>query len=64
MSENLIKSTFWGPTCDSMDKLGENMMFPVVDIDTEVVLHNMGSYTNASATMFNGIQSPTIIVKG
>jgi len=63
MNEHKIKSIFWGPTCDSMDKLGENIMFPIVDIDTEIILYNMGSYTNASATNFNGIAQPLILVK-
>jgi len=63
MEKEKIKSTFWGPTCDSMDKLGENIIFPQIEIDTELVLYNMGAYTNASATKFNGIESPVIIVK-
>ena len=49
-----VKSTFYGPTCDSMDMLVEDYFFPELYLGDCVYHENFGAYTSASATDFNG----------
>jgi ornithine decarboxylase len=49
-----FKSTFYGPTCDSMDILVEDYYFPELFLGDCVFLENYGAYTSVSATEFNG----------
>ena len=50
----LVKSTFYGPTCDSMDVLVEDYFFPELYLGDCVYHENFGAYTAVSATEFNG----------
>ena len=54
---------FAGPTCDSVDELGRFPEFPVLNMHDIVVLHEMGAYTLASATHFNGIAPPSVVTR-
>ncbi len=54
---------FAGPTCDSIDELGRFPTFPVLNMNDVVVMHDMGAYTLASATQFNGIAPPQVVVR-
>ena len=49
-----FKSTFYGPTCDSMDVLVEDYFFPELFLGDCVFHENFGAYTSVSATDFNG----------
>jgi len=49
-----FKSTFYGPTCDSMDILVEDYYFPELFLGDCVFQENFGAYTSVSATEFNG----------
>jgi ornithine decarboxylase len=51
---NLFKTTFYGPTCDSMDVLVEDYLFPELFLGDCVYHENFGAYTSVSATEFNG----------
>lgn len=46
--------TFFGPTCDSMDKICQDFPIGELNVGDWVVFENMGAYTTAAATRFNG----------
>jgi ornithine decarboxylase len=50
----MFMSTFYGPTCDSMDVLVEDYFFPELFLGDCVYHENFGAYTSVSATDFNG----------
>jgi diaminopimelate decarboxylase len=47
-------STIFGPTCDALDCISKNVSFPELDIGDWVYFTNMGAYTVAAASAFNG----------
>lgn len=53
-------STIFGESCDSVDKICENSMLPELSIGEVIYSENMGSYTAASSTTFNGFPLPDI----
>lgn len=53
-------SAVWGPTCDSMDCVLPNELLPEMDVGDWMVFENMGAYTMAAASEFNGFQRPDI----
>lgn len=50
----MVNSTFFGPTCDSMDFIYKDIMFPELDIGTWLYVTHFGSYTVAPSISFNG----------
>ncbi|KAI5805377.1 pyridoxal-dependent decarboxylase [Peziza echinospora] len=51
----LIKYSIWGPTCDSLDCIDSECYLPeVVDVGDWLYFSEMGAYSQASATKFNG----------
>ena len=44
-----------GPTCDSFDVITKEEFLPSLDLGDLIIAHDMGAYTTASATTFNGI---------
>ena len=54
---------FAGPTCDSVDELGRYPEFPVLNMNDIIIFHEMGAYTLASATQFNGISPPSVVTR-
>lgn len=59
-SDKLISSRVFGPTCDGFDTLYDNEMLPLMEIGDMMFFRNMGAYTTAAASNFNGINSPEI----
>lgn len=53
-------STIWGPTCDSMDCIIQNVVLPEMNIGEWIVFREMGAYTMAAGSTFNGFNMPTI----
>jgi ornithine decarboxylase len=51
----------WGPTCDSIDCIGRDMMLPEMDVGDFLVFESMGAYTMAAASNFNGFKKSSII---
>jgi ornithine decarboxylase len=49
----MFDSVLYGPTCDSVDTLG-NVMLPKLDVDDWLVFERFGAYTAATSTKFNG----------
>jgi len=52
------RSSFWGPTCDSMDLLVKSIDFPEVHIGDWIIWEDMLAYTIAAGSCFNGFQRP------
>eukprot|EP00112_Aurelia_sp_Birch-Aquarium-sp1_P026403 Seg935.2 transcript_id=Seg935.2/GoldUCD/mRNA.D3Y31 product="Ornithine decarboxylase" protein_id=Seg935.2/GoldUCD/D3Y31 len=56
----LYPSSVWGPTCDSMDCICKQIMLPEMEIGDWMYFENMGAYTLAAASTFNGFMRPRI----
>jgi ornithine decarboxylase len=50
-----------GPTCDALDKISLDEMLPELEIEDLLYSENIGAYTNASATYFNGFPPAKIV---
>jgi len=55
-------STLAGPTCDSLDIIARGEEMPELDIDDVVYVRNIGAYSLASATEFNGLPPPKAVM--
>ncbi|KAH3696032.1 ornithine decarboxylase-like isoform X1 [Dreissena polymorpha] len=54
-----FESSVWGPTCDGMDCILKNVQLPMHEVGEWFYFENMGAYTIAAASTFNGMQNPT-----
>lgn len=50
-----LQSRVFGPTCDGLDTIYDCVSLPRLDIGDFMVFRNMGAYTIAAASHFNGI---------
>ena len=50
-------STIFGPTCDSLDIIRDSIQLPQLQLGDKIIFHDMGAYTNAASTYFNGLNS-------
>jgi ornithine decarboxylase len=57
MDTVLMRSTVFGPTCDSMDCVFKDVMLPQLRVGDWLLFPHFGAYTLAGATNFNGIQN-------
>ncbi len=57
-SEKKYKTTMFGPTCDSLDKMTGSAELPELGVGEWCYVMDFGAYTRASASNFNGF--PTI----
>jgi ornithine decarboxylase len=53
--------SIWGPTCDSMDCITREGSLPEMQPGDWMYFENMGAYTMAAGSQFNGFRKPTII---
>jgi ornithine decarboxylase len=53
----LFKSRLFGPTCDSIDLIADEIMLPELAISEIVYVENFGSYTIAASSNFNGFKT-------
>jgi ornithine decarboxylase len=53
----LLKSRLFGPTCDSIDLIADEIMLPELAIGEWCYVENFGSYTIASSSNFNGFKT-------
>lgn len=53
-SQKTTLGTFFGPTCDSMDKICVDQPVSELAVGDWVAFENMGAYTSAAASRFNG----------
>jgi ornithine decarboxylase len=51
------KSVIFGRTCDSIDKVSDEIYLPQLEIDDYCFVPNFGAYTVAASTTFNGFPS-------
>lgn len=51
------KSRLFGPTCDSIDLISDEIMLPELAIGEWVYVENFGAYTVASSSNFNGFKT-------
>jgi len=54
LKEN-FETSLWGPTCDSFDCISRKESLPELKIGDWLYFENMGAYTLAAASTFNGI---------
>ncbi|XP_051153629.1 ornithine decarboxylase 1-like [Leptopilina boulardi] len=61
-TENNTKflSSLWGPTCDAFDCILKNVFLPDFKVNDWLIWNDMGAYTLACASSFNGFQGPEI----
>lgn len=52
-----FKSVIFGPACDSIDCIAHSVDLPLLNIGDVLWFPDVGSYTNACATNFNGFQT-------
>lgn len=59
--DNPQKAVFAGPTCDSIDRLGDLDNVPELSIGDVVIIKNIGAYSLATSCHFNGVAPPEVI---
>jgi len=53
-----FRSVIFGPSCDGLDTIAENIMLPQLDVGDCIIWENMGAYTLVCASPFNGFPVP------
>jgi ornithine decarboxylase len=56
-----FESSLWGPTCDSIDCISKKVYLPELQIGDWISFENMGAYTTAAASTFNGFARSTVV---
>lgn len=51
----------FGQTCDGLDTISQSELLPNLEIDDLVYAENIGAYSNASATYFNGFSPAKVL---
>jgi len=59
-STHIFKCSIWGPTCDSLDCISKSSNLPQLSIGDRICFDNMGAYTLAAASQFNGFKNPIV----
>ncbi|KAJ1496714.1 hypothetical protein HMI54_005265 [Coelomomyces lativittatus] len=59
--EPLHTCSVWGPTCDSMDVISKDCQLPELQIGDWFYFPDMGAYTIAAATTFNGFRKCNVL---
>ena len=55
-------STLAGPTCDSFDIIARGEALPELEIGDIVYVENIGAYSTASASRFNGFEPASVVL--
>ncbi|XP_060735291.1 ornithine decarboxylase-like [Tachysurus vachellii] len=58
--EHMYPCSIWGPTCDGLDRIVELCTLPDRQVGDWLLFENMGAYTVAASSTFNGFQKPDI----
>lgn len=53
-NDKTIPATLYGPTCDGFDTIAKDVQLPELQVGDNVMFPNMGAYTLAGASRFNG----------
>eukprot|EP00471_Norrisiella_sphaerica_P005373 CAMPEP_0184481518 /NCGR_PEP_ID=MMETSP0113_2-20130426/3069_1 /TAXON_ID=91329 /ORGANISM="Norrisiella sphaerica, Strain BC52" /LENGTH=450 /DNA_ID=CAMNT_0026860689 /DNA_START=482 /DNA_END=1834 /DNA_ORIENTATION=- len=59
-AEESFPCSIWGPTCDGLDCVMKNATLPILEEGDWLTFRNMGAYTNAAGSNFNGFVKPEI----
>ncbi|CAJ1075652.1 ornithine decarboxylase-like [Xyrichtys novacula] len=59
-SEQRYPTVVWGPTCDCLDKVTDNIWFPELQVGDWLLIDNMGAYSVSLTTDFNGFERANI----
>ena len=51
----------FGQTCDGLDTISQSEELPDLEIEDLVYAENIGAYSNASATWFNGFPPAKVV---
>ncbi|KAF5740908.1 ornithine decarboxylase-like [Tripterygium wilfordii] len=54
-------STVFGPTCDALDTILTGYLLPELEVNDWLVFPNMGAYTAAAGSSFNGFKTSEIL---
>jgi ornithine decarboxylase len=54
-------SAVFGQTCDGLDTISQAELLPTLEIEDLVYAENIGAYSNASATYFNGFPPAKVV---
>jgi ornithine decarboxylase len=54
--------TVFGPTCDGFDLISNDLPLPQLQVGDRLLFPNMGAYTSAASTRFNGFDPATAFV--
>lgn len=57
-ADSTAVSSIWGPTCDSMDCVSKEAVLPKMELGDWILFENMGAYTTAAGSTFNGFPRP------
>ena len=60
-SRDLLDCSIWGGTCDGIDCINMSCPLPEIEIGSWLVFENMGAYTIAATSHFNGFAPPRVI---
>ncbi|XP_063046979.1 ornithine decarboxylase 1-like [Engraulis encrasicolus] len=55
-----LPCSVWGQTCDGIDRIVEHTTLPELQVGDWLLFENMGAYTVAASSNFNGFQSPDV----
>jgi len=58
----IVKSTIFGPTCDSIDCVIKDYDMPLMEVGEWLFTADMGAYTNCALTHFNGFDGAIKII--
>ncbi|MGH0166505.1 UNVERIFIED_CONTAM: hypothetical protein FKN15_000335 [Acipenser sinensis] len=58
--ERFYSCSIWEPTCDGLDRIVELCDMPDLQVGDWMLFENMGAYTVAASSTFNGFQKPDI----
>lgn len=59
----LVPSILAGPSCDSIDIVGDDVLVPALEVGDILVVDNAGAYTYASSSTFNGFSRIRVILE-
>ena len=59
MLYSIFRSSVWGPSCDGLDQILREAQLPLLSVGDWLYFEQMGAYTRASRSDFNGFPAPT-----
>ncbi|KAM3341583.1 Ornithine decarboxylase [Capsicum chinense] len=57
----MFPSTIFGPTCDALDTVLRDYQLPELQVNDWLIFPNMGAYTKAAGSNFNGFNTSAIV---